>query len=355
MPLSDFMPELIEMAKKLHSTLTGVALVIVFAGLVATAARAAYGDVSQVVKAVLAAGVAAVVIAAFPDWIDQMQLMAHSVVTELNADPAKSHERFALLIAGPETATADAPGFWDVMFDDQGGIGKAVMYAVILLMGKVALAVMWIYFALQQVILIGSVAVSPLFIASILIGATKEVGVRFLLSTLAVILWPLGWALADIGTSSLLKLVASGQTYDPAGGNVVLEASESFFLIVLVSIWMLVSTIGAPIAISRALQTGSQVGASLLGSLGTALSQGGSYAIGAGATASMSGSSGVATVAAAGVAGVGGMVSGAAGSSGMILPAVIGTMAVMAGSKGGGDFNQMAADISKRERENAND
>ena len=301
--IPDFWPQLVDQAKVLHGAFATIAMVLVFVGIVSRAVAGAYGEVSHSLKGVASAAIVTVAIFALPDWMDQIQLLSHGLVQELNADPAKSHERFAMLIAGPETASADAPGFWDVMFDDQGGIGKAVLYAIVLLMGKVALAVMWIAFVVQQLVLIFSIGISPVFLAMLLLGATREVGVKFLLTLTGVATWPLGWAMADKLTSALLKLAASPETYDPAGGNAALEASQGFFIIVILSLWMLASTIAAPYAIYKVLQTGGQIGASLLGSVAGSVSQGGSYALGAGVTASMSGTSSGVAVAAAGAAG----------------------------------------------------
>lgn len=350
MQLFDFMPQVRDGAMHLHATFAAFAMLLVYAGILTGAFRAAYGDVGSITRTIASAGVVTLVVFSMPGWVDQLQLLFHSLVEEMGADPAKSHERFAMLIAGPETATADSPGFWDVLFDDQGGIGKAILYAIILLIGKIALAVMWLFFVVQQILLLVAVGVSPVFVAMLLVGAVRDVGVKFLLSLVAIIAWPLGWAVADLFTTGLLQMAAAPETYDPAGGNAALEASQGFFLIVLLSIWMLVSTIAAPMAIYKALQTGGQVGASLLGALSTAVSQGGSYALGAGVTASMSGTSSATAALAAGVAGAGGIISGAAGSTGMILPAAIGTMAVMAGSRSSGDYNQLATEMAEQER-----
>lgn len=354
-PLFDFMPQVRDGAAHLHTAFSAFAMILVFAGIIAGAIRGAYGDVTNLTRTLVMAGVITMVVFALPGWVDQLQLLAHSIVSGLGADPARSHERFALLIAGPETATADAPGFWDVLFDDRGGIGKAVLYAIILLIGKIALAVMWLFFVVQQILILVAVGVSPLFVSMLLVGATKEVGVKFLFSLAAVISFPLGWAVADLFTNGLLQMAAAPETYDPSGGNTALEASQGFFLIVLLSIWMLVSTIAAPIAIYKVLQTGGQMGLSLLGALGASVSQGGSYALGAGVTASMSGTSGGTAAVAASVAGLGGMASGAAGATGLVLPAAIGTMAVMAGSRQSVDHSQKASELVEMERRKPND
>lgn len=346
-PLSDFWPELLKCARMLHGVFAAFASIMVFAGILSAAHKGAMGDLSQTLRSVLSAGIIAVVIFAFPSWVDDLQLLAHSMVRVLDSDPSQSHERFAILIAGPSEVQGGDVGFWDVLWSDQGGIGKAVLYAIILFVGQIALAIMWLGFVVQQLAIIFAIAASPIFLAALLLGSTRELGVRFLLGVVSISAWPIGWSFADILTSALIGLAAG-----TGPENAALAVSKGFFLIVVISLWLLASTVAAPYAISKALQSGAQVGTAFLGSFAAGISQGGSYALGAGVTASMNGSSPVLTGTATMAAGVGGLMGGAAGSSGMILPAAIGTMAVMAGNSSPvEDVSREAAEIVNRAKQ----
>ena len=345
----DLFPDLLDEAHELYAMFTGIAMVVVFAGLIFVAWRSSFGDLGQMMRGIVLAAIVAVVLSVFPGWVDGLQLMAHAVITEIDADPSESHQKFARLIAGPMEGDDQDVGFWDVLWADEGGLGKAVLYAVVLLMGKIALAIMWLFFLIQQLVLIFGIAVAPVFLSMLMLGVTRGIAIKYLISLLAIILWPLGWAVADIMTSALLEMAAGEEVYREAGGNVILSGSQTLFFMVVLSLWILVSTIAAPIAISKSLQYGTQIGSSLLQSLGAGLGQGTSYALGAGATASFSGGSSAAVGAAAAAGGVAGVVSGAAGSSGAIVPAAVGAMAVMAGgSSSGGNFNQKAEAIAEK-------
>ncbi|MCB1095910.1 MAG: hypothetical protein KDN22_10080 [Verrucomicrobiae bacterium] len=349
---SELFPEIVDQARDLHGALSGVAMVILFAGLVLSGWRGSLGgDSSEMLRAVVSTGILACVIHFFPDWADALTGVSHALVDQLDSDPSQSHEEFARLLTGADEA--DDVGFWDVLWSDEGGIGRALIYAIILLLGKIAFLIMWLGYLLQHVIAAFAIAVSPGFLAMFALNATRGVAVKFVLSFFGILLWPLGWAAADIMTDALLKMAADNNVYNSTGSQQEGSATQTLSFILALSIWIPVSTIAAPRLISRAIQEGSQIGTALLGSFGASLGQGMSYGVGAGVTASLAGASGGAAGSAAIAGGAGGLVSGAMGSSGVLVPAAIGTMAVAAAApspRGGGDVNAEAAAIAHNNR-----
>lgn len=329
---TDMFPELIEESRRLYGTFSIIASVLVFAGLSISAVNGSFGDLNRAIRGVVTAALVVAMIGNFPRLTDMLQDMGHSLVAEIGADPAESHQKFAHLIAGPEAG--EEIGFWDVLWNsDNGGIGKAILYAFVLVLGKISLAITWLVTLIQNVVMLLGVAVAPVFLAMISIESTRGIAGRYFLTLLAVLCWPLGWALADLVTTGILRMAAGNRIYSAAGDSSILAGTEMLFLIVVLSLWMLSSTIAAPLAITKLLVSGSQIGTSLLQSAGMATSQGLSYSIGAGVTTALGGGGSVATGAAATAAGAAGMVTGAMGSSGMLVPAVIGTVAVMASTK----------------------
>lgn len=332
---TDMFPELIEESRRLYGTFSIIASVLVFAGLSISAVNGSFGDLNRAIRGLVVAALVVAMIGIFPRLTDMLQDMGYSLVVEISADPSESHQKFAHLIAGPETGEAvENIGFWDILWNsNNGGIGKAILYAVVLVLGKISLAITWLATLIQNIVMLLGVAVAPVFLAMFSIESTRGIAGRYFLTLVAVICWPLGWALADIVTTGILRMAAGNGIYSAAGDSQILAGTEMLFLIVVLSLWMLSSTIAAPLAITKLLVSGSQIGSSLLQSAGMATSQGLSYSIGAGVTTALGGGGSVATGAAATVAGLGGVVSGAMGSSGILIPAVIGTVAVMASSK----------------------
>ena len=326
---SEIFPELLDQARDIHDFLVNVAIVVLFSGLVRSSWRGTLaGDSAEMMRAVVAVAILALVIQFFPDWVDELTSASHSVLQQIDADPTQTHTEFARLITGADEG--QDVGFWDVLWSDEGGIGKAFIYAFVLIMGKLAWLIMWLAYLLQHVIAIFAIAVSPGFLAMFALNATRGVAIKFILSLLGVLLWPIGWAIADIMTDALLKLAAEDRIYVLTGPDSMLAGTQTLSFILILSFWILVSTIAAPVLISRSIESGSQIGAALLGSMAAASGQSLSYGVGAGVTASLAGASPATAGAAAIAGGAGGLVSGAMGSSGVLVPAAIGTMAVAA-------------------------
>ena len=349
--LQDLFPELLDGARGLYETLALVAVVMLFAGLVLAAYRGAFGNLSEIVKGLVTVGVLVVVIASFPDWVDEFQMMASSVVTELGADPSDAHTRYAELLVGEDEAAEEETGFWDILWSDNGGIGKALIYAFVLLFGKIAWLVMWLVYVVQQFVLIYGIATSPIFISMMVFNATRGIAVRYFMSLLGVALWPLGWALASMMTDALLEMAANERIY-VVGGSQAAHGTQTLFLILLVGIWMLVSTIATPRLINQLIQNGSQIGAAVLGTVGGSVSRGVGYGVGGGVAASLAGAGPGAAAAAAAIGGTSGLVSSAAGTSGTLGSATIGAVAAIGmGSASGGDINQQAATIARENQQ----
>lgn len=350
--ISDFFPFLQENAAELYGVMTALAAVLVMAGLMVAISRTGT-DPASYLRTVLAVGIIALSIAFFPDWSNQAQSIAHGIVEKLDASPAEAHERFARLIANSSAGSDETVGFWDVLFADEGGIGHAVLYAFILLIAKIASAIMWLFLVLQQVLIQFQIGLAPVFLAMFLIGPLRSIAVQFQMGFVAVLLWPLGWAVASLMTDTLLKLAVTGGLYR-TDGDIYVGDPQTLFFIIVVSLWILLSTIGAPLLIRKLLTTGANAGSVLLANTGLALSQGLLYGASAGVTASMSGASAATSTGAAAIGGAGGAVSGALGSTGVLIPSAVGigaALAVSNSAKGGPvDYNAEAAQLANKAR-----
>lgn len=318
---TEMFPELITEGRRLYDTFAIISSVIMFGGLCVAASQGAYGDLGRAVRGLLTAGLVVVMIGIFPRLTDLLQEIGHTVVVSLNADPSESHQQFANFIVGSETDGKAKAGMWDVLLSDDGGFGSAILYAIVLMLGKVAFAIMWIATLMQNLILLFGVAVAPPFLAMAGVESLRGIANRYFLSLTSVICWPLGWAIADLVTRGLLK-IAAGDT-----------GVEIVFLVLFLSLWMLISTIAAPFAVTKLLLSGSQIGGSLLKSIGMAASQGVSHAVGAGVSTSLAGGGTAATAAATVTGGAAGLVSGATETPGFLIPGLIATATVMASSR----------------------
>jgi len=301
-------------------------------------------------RAIISVGFIAIGISYYGEWSNLMQSMADSVVQEIGADPAKVHERFARMVAQTSADDGNTTGFWDIMFARNGGLGHSLLYVFIFLVAKLAFAVQFLLFTIQQILIQFQIGLAPVFLAFFMIQPLRTVAVRFQVSFVALLLWQLGWAISAQMSNALVDLAATNRLYQQADDFLVGGPHTGFFILVL-SLWVGLSTIGAPFIIHKLLTTGANAGAMLLSNVGQALSQGAVYGASAGATVAMNGGSAAATSGAAVLGGAGGAVSGVLGSSGVMVPAAVGVGAALAVSgKGGADYSAKASQLAEKAR-----
>src|SRR5690606_6570030 len=122
-------------------------------------------------------------------------------------------------------------------------------------------------FIVQQALVLCQIALAPAFAAMFLIRSLAGCAGQFFLRLVAVTLWPLGWAISSLMTHALLDLAAQDD------GQVVDYFQGTGFVLIL-SLWILLSTIGAPLIIWKLLSGAATAGEALFGSVSAGLSQG---------------------------------------------------------------------------------
>ncbi len=230
-------------ASQLYEVMIGVAALLMLGSLMVRVSQAD-SNPAQLIRSILAIGFISFSIHSFPDWVNHVQAMAQGWVQELDADPAQTHQEFAALIAGASEGE-EKPGIWDVLWSKGGGLGHAVVYALILLTANLATVVMWIFAFVQQFMVLLQTALAPPFLAMFLIGSLSSKAWGFLLNLVSVLLIPLGWGIMHIVTAGLMAWAESNQVYTVENGVVVVSAQTVFFIL-LISVWIVSGTIGAP-------------------------------------------------------------------------------------------------------------
>ena len=348
---SESFPVLLQSARELYDSFVLVSFVVVFAGFLLAVWRGIIGDIAEIMRAVLSVAVLVVVLGSFPSWIDQLQQITHEgVVEQIGANPSETHQRLAVLITDPIDKNAEV-GFWDVLFSDEASLGKVILYLGVYALSKFAWGLMWLSFLIQHILLLLGIAVSPLFLSMFMLNATRGIAVRFILSLLGIVLWPLGWAVADLVTRSLLEASIDDEVFTLIQGNIVLYSSQSFVFLFVLSLWLIFSTLAAPWIFARAITTGSQIGVALLGGFSGASAVGFTSGIGSGAVASAGGASAAGAVGTGAAGGAAGFLSASTGGSGALASAGIGAVAVGAAglssaSQGGGGSGSGQASTS---------
>lgn len=141
-------------------------------------------------------------------------------------------------------------GFWDMLFS--ANFFEAIMYAVLLCVSWIAMAVLFYIYILQKVVLLLCWVLSPLFFACFAIPTLSGLALRHILRIAGVVMWPLGLALAATVTQGLLDAQTNQRFFalGPVTGSFG-YALQNLFAVAAVGLWILFSTVLAPLFIQR--------------------------------------------------------------------------------------------------------
>jgi hypothetical protein len=141
-----------------------------------------------------------------------------------------------------------------------GPIGDQVMWAITLALSWTASGIMWLMQIAQQLLYLIEIAISPIFIAMLMIPALTHLARRFFLVLVAICLWPLAWAICDLVTKALIDLATNPTNNGGlAAANLVGEVTgplAGLAYLIVVAIWVIGSTLLAPVFVGILLAVG---------------------------------------------------------------------------------------------------
>ena len=300
-------PNFREQCIQLHTLLLPIATVLLVCSLIGELQHAR--SARPVLRSIAMTGVIVMAIAFYGDWSDLAADALKTVSDQMQANPERTAQRYLEVLVARENP-ADKTGWFGLPSGAQ--MVEAILWGFLSLIGLMAQFILWAAYLLQKFFVGLGYAFSPVFLGMLGLRSTSSIGVRYILGTIGILAWPLGWAAASIGTSNLIDLateqglIISTNIY---GLQTILAGA-------LIGAWIVVTTLLAPVIIQNALSSGMQIGSALLGG-----------AVTAGAAAASGGVAAAASVA-----------SGGAGAVGMTLAAGAGAAGSLAGStmQGGG-------------------
>lgn len=259
-------------------------------------------------------------------WGNEICTVVDSTVKNvLRVDPSKVYDDYqqALQI---QKAAAGERSWWEKVFQWQASLLEAIITGIFFVFGWIAGALMWWGYLLQKVILFLGYGLSPIFVGFLAFQSLHEVGKRYFLNLVGVMLWPLGWGVAGLVTQSMIDFMTDRsflRAYPIVGGT-DLYSLQNLMGVAFLAIWLIFSTIAAPVIIQKAIATGSMAASHLL-----------SGAFAAGRAAVATGATTLATVGTS-ATGVGGAVTAGAITAATGLEALAGTS--LNGGYGGGSL-----------------
>ncbi|MFZ3376982.1 MAG: hypothetical protein WA183_15650, partial [Chthoniobacterales bacterium] len=149
------------------------------------------------------------------------------------------------------------------MLDGQA-LFEAGISIILWVLGFIASVIVFYAYLVQKFILYVGYALAPIFIGFLAVRTLHSIGVGFLLGYAGVLCWPLGWGAASLLTSGLIGFMTD-QSFLSLGG---VSGSAGYGLqnllgLAALALWLISSTIAAPIIMQKAIATGAQVGQAL--------------------------------------------------------------------------------------------
>lgn len=263
---------------------------------------------SAYLKSIARCAVLVLVLSQLINWVGLMEDGVESLVYgTLNADPSAVYERYKTMTA--DQSNGDSKGFWYTMFHlSEKELFKAVIAAVLWTAQFLAKITVFIAYVIYKVALAFAIAIAPLFLGFLATRSLMPIGVGFLLGTVGILLWPLGWGFASMVTDAFLNVMATADFVQATG----MEEMKNLLGTAAAGLWIIFSTIAAPVIIQRAISTGANIGTALMGGGLAAMKS----AVQAGSTAGAALAGGGAPLALAGAAGAGAAAFGSSSFSG---------------------------------------
>ena len=287
----------------LYTILLPVAVVLLVAGLIAVVKQCQ--TPRSMVRPIITTMMIVMTIALWGEWTDVAKDALKTVVAKMDANPERAAQRYVEILVSKEEPK-EKEGWFGLPSAAQ--VYEAVLWGILTLIGLVAQFLIWAAYIVQQFLVGLAYAFAPIFLAFLGLRSTNNIGIRYVMGTVGILAWPLGWAAASIGTSNLIY-VATEQGLVVAGS---IYGLQTMLAAAVVGGWIIITTLIAPVIIQNAISTGAQVGSALLGGALTA----GASAISAGTTTGAALASG--GVGALGIAaGAGAAAAGSLGGSTM--------------------------------------
>jgi hypothetical protein len=138
----------------------------------------------------------------------------------------------------------------------------AILWPLTHMLSLLALGIMWLMQAVQQILFDIEVAVSPIFIGMLAIRQLSGIATRFFCSFVAICIWGIGWAICDLLTTAIINIAVN-----PTNNVVVTLVSPltAIGIWIMLAIWVVGSSLIAPLWMSSMLMNGSSGLAAVFG------------------------------------------------------------------------------------------
>jgi len=322
-------PNFLTQCLSLKTLLTPIAFLLITGGLIASTIahhRSGNAQLQAIGKMI----VLILLIVFLPTWGNQIVTIVSDTVTNvLKVDPAKIHDQYQAALQMKKSTDGNT-SWWEKLINFPS-IMEALVSGVFMILGWFASAIEWWAYILQTAILFMGYSLSPIFIGMLAFPSLQQTGRNYLLNLVGIMIWPLGWGVAGLVTQGMIDFMTDQSFLSSSSAPNTLYSLQNLMGLAFLGIWIIFSTIAAPIAIQRAITTGQSAASSLFSGAASA----GRAAATAGATTFAGGGAGGIRTAFAAAAATEAMVNSSLGESGSIIGSLAQMNSRNSGQEGG--------------------
>lgn len=192
-----------------------------------------------------------------------------TVKNVLKVDPSQIYSQYQSALQMQKMPESNA-SWWQKVFSVTATVFESLISAFLWVLGWVASAIIFYAYILQKIILYIGYALSPIFVGFFAIGSLYDIAKRYFLNLVGVMLWPLGWGVAGLVTQGLISFMTDQSFLHSSSGfmsgaeGTAGYTLQNFMGAAFLGIWIIFSTIAAPIIIAKSISYGSLAGSYLM-------------------------------------------------------------------------------------------
>lgn len=256
-------PRFLGQCLSLKTLLTPIAYLLITGGLIAsTIAHHRSGSASlQAVGRVI---VFIMLLVFLPTWGNQIvSIVDDTVKNVLHVDPANIHDQYQAALELKKSPDGKK-SWWERVFNFPS-ITEGLMSVAFMLLGWIASTIEWWAYILQSAILFIGYALSPIFIGMLAFPSLQQTGRNYLLNLVGVMVWPLGWGVAGLITQGMIDFMTDQSFLSASSAPSILYSLQNLMGLAFLGIWIIFTTIAAPVAIQKAIATGHSAVSGMFG------------------------------------------------------------------------------------------
>src|ERR1700736_1168417 len=258
-------PNFLSQCAEMNRVLTPIAFVLLAIGVVSSTVTG-HRSPSAYLRTIGRTFAIAATLAYLPTWSNEAATVVDTTVREtLHADPAGVFDQYKKTLAinkGTGGSSSGSKSWWDLL--DAQALFEMFISGVMWLLGFLASVIVFYAYLVQKFILYVGYALAPIFIGFLAVRTLHSIGVGFLLGYAGVLCWPLGWGAASLLTSGLIGFMTDQSFLSLGGvGGSAGYGLQNLLGLAALALWLISSTIAAPIIMQKAIATGAQVGQAL--------------------------------------------------------------------------------------------